>query len=252
MREEETARAGLSQEGAARNGQVDKTQAAAGRRLPAGERSRDQALVAYVGAQGAVAIEHVMAAFGLGRTAAYRRVAALVEAGLLERLEILRERPSLIRATRNGLRYAGLSLRVAAISPGSVDHWLRCASTALELRYEFAPELILSERELRQIERTEERPIFSARIRDRFSGENRLHRPDLAVLAGERPIAIEVELTPKGPLRLEAIIKGWNRAGWIEEVRYYCAPGATRLAVERTVRQVKAEERVRVMAVVPR
>src|SRR3954451_10298680 len=147
-----------------------------------------------------------MAAFGLGRTAAYCRVATLVEAGLLQRLEILRESPSLIRATRKGLRYAGLSLRVAAISPGSVDHWLRCASTALELRYEFAPELILAERELRQIERTEGRPIFSARIRDRYSGEDRLHRPDLAILVGERPIAIEVELTPKGRHRLETIV----------------------------------------------
>jgi len=193
-----------------------------------------------------------MAAFGLGRTAAYCRVATLVEAGLLQRLEILRESPSLIRATRKGLRYAGLSLRVAAISPGSVDHWLRCASTALELRYEFAPELILAERELRQIERTEGRPIFSARIRDRFSGEDRLHRPDLAILVGERPIAVEVELTPKGRQRLETIIKGWVRAAWVEEVRYYCAPGATRFAVERAVQRLCAEERVRVLAVVPR
>jgi len=252
MREAKTAGAGLWEEATARNGQVDKTQAAAGRRLPARERCRDWELVGFVGAQGAVAIEHVMAAFGLGRTAAYRRVAGCVEAGLLERLEILRDRPSLLRATRAGLRYAGLSLKVASISPGSAGHWLRCASTALALREEFKAECILSERELRQIERFKERPIFSARTGERRSGEPSFHRPDLAIISGELPIAIEVELTPKAPLRLEAIIRGWNRAHWVAEVRYYCAPGATRLGVERIVRRLHAEERVRVLAVVPR
>ena len=71
---------------------------------------RDRELVQFVGRHGIVSIEHVMAALGVGRTAAYRRVASLIEAGLLERLELLRCEPSLISATTAGLDYVGLPL----------------------------------------------------------------------------------------------------------------------------------------------
>lgn len=213
---------------------------------------RDWELVRFVGAHGAVAIEHVMAALGVGRTAAYRRVAFCVEAGLLQRLDLLRGMPSVLRATPTGLRYAGLGLPVAAISPGSVDHWLRCASTAFLLGSEFGADVILSERELRRLEEGERRPLVSAKVGELPSGAPRLHRPDLAVIAGERPIAVEVELTPKAPRRLEALIRAWRRADWIAEVRYYCEPGLTRRAVERAVERTHAQERVRVLEAVPR
>jgi hypothetical protein len=213
---------------------------------------RDWELVRFVGAYGAVAIEHVMAALGVGRTAAYRRVAYCVEAGLLERLDLLRGLPSLLRATSAGLSYAGLGLRVAAISPGSVDHWLRCASTAFLLGTEFGADAVLSERELRRLEEDEGRHVVSAKIGELPSGAFRLHRPDLAVIAGERPIAIEVELTPKSPRRLEALVRSWRRADWIAEVRYYCEPGLTRRAVERAVEKTHAQDRVRILEAVPR
>ena len=213
---------------------------------------RDRELVRFVGRHGAVAIEHVMAAMGVGRTAAYRRVAACVERGLLERLDLLRAEPSLLRATREGLRYAGLGMSVAVVSPGSVGHWLRCASTALLLGEEFGPERILTERELRLHERIEGRPIASAKVGELPGGAPRLHRPDLAVLTDERPIAVEVELTPKAPHRLEQLIRAWRRASWIAEVRYLCAPGATRRAVERAVEKTRAEGRVRIEEVVSR
>ena len=230
---------------------MDKTQAAAGRRL-CGKRYGDRELVRFVGVHGAVAMEHLMAALGIGRTAAYRRVAALIKAGLLERLCLLRGEPSLLRATRAGLRYAGLGFGVAVISPGSVDHWLRCVSMALLLGEEFGVERILSERELRLIERIEERAVFSAKVGELPSGAPSLHRPDLAIVGGEGPVAVEVELTPKAPRRLEGLIRAWRRASWVSEVRYYCEPGATRRGVERAVRKAHAEERIRVLEVIGR
>ena len=45
-----------------------------------------------------------MAALGVRRAQAYRRVAACIERGLLERLDLLTDEPSLLRATREGLR----------------------------------------------------------------------------------------------------------------------------------------------------
>lgn len=157
--------------------------------------SRDRRLVTYVGRHGAVSIAHVMAALGLGQTAAYERVAGLIEAGLLERLDLLRGEPALIRATRAGLRYAGLGMAPAVVSPGAVGHWLRCASVALNLEARLGAHRVLTERELLVAERHEERPIASAKIGELPDGSPRLHRPDLVILPEGHPL---VRLHPEG------------------------------------------------------
>jgi hypothetical protein len=194
---------------------------------------RDRELVHFVGRHGVVAIDHVMAALEMGRTAAYRRVA-----------DLLRNEASALRATCDGLRYADLGLKVAAVSPGGVNHWLRCASTARLVGEHFGHDRILTERELELAERIEWRPIASAIVGEHRDGRPRLHRPDLAVLTDEGVIAIEVELTPKTPRRLETIIRGWRTAACVSEVHYFCPPGPTRRAVERTIDRVHAEKRV--------
>ena len=155
---------------------------------PTSGRGRDRRVLAYVGRHGAVSIEHLMVALGLGQAAAYRRAAALIDAGLLERLDLLRGEPSILRATRAGLRYAGLGMAPAVISPGSVDHWLRCASVALELEALHGAHRILTARELIFAERHEERPIASAKIGELPNGHPRLHRPDLVILPEDHPL----------------------------------------------------------------
>jgi hypothetical protein len=215
-------------------------------------RGRDFELVDFIGRQGVVAIEHVMVRLGVREAAAYRRVAACIERGLLERIELLRREPSLIRATRAGLRYAGLGLPVAVISPGVVDHWLRCATTAALLAAEFGPERVISERELRAAERLEGRAIASAKLGELPSGHPRLHRPDLVVFAESGVTAIEVELTPKAPHRLLSIIRAWRGAECVDAVRYYCAPGPTRRGVERAVAKAYAASRVEILEAVAR
>jgi hypothetical protein len=215
---------------------------------PSGSRGlRDRELVTYVGRHGLVAVRHVMAAMGTGRTASYRRIAACVDAGLLERLELLREEPGLLRATRAGLRHVGLGLPVAVISPGAVDHWLRCASTVALLGAEFEGEQILTERELRLAEQLEGRAIASARLGHLPNGHPRLHRPDLAVLRPGGVIAIEVELSPKAPRRLEAILRAWRRADQVEEVRYYCDRGPVTRGLERALARTHADGKVRML-----
>ena len=215
-------------------------------------RSRDQELVRYVGRHGVVSIRHVMEAMGVGRTAAYRRVAACMEGGLLERLDLLRSEPPVLRATREGLRYAGLGLSVALVSSGAVDHWLRCASTALAAERHFGPERILSERELAFAELVEGRPIASAEVGELSDGTPRLHRPDFAILSKEGTIAVEVELTPKSPRRLERLILAWTRASWVAQVQYLCEPGQTRRAVERAVEKAGAKGTVAIDKAVAR
>ena len=206
-------------------------------------RDRDRELIRLVGRHGVMTIEQVMSAMKVGRTATYRRAASCIEAGLLERLDILRSEPRLLRTTRDGLRYAGLGMPVAKVSPGAVEHWLRCTTVALKAAAHYGSDRVLTEREIALAEATEERPVGSAPIGER-RGAQRFHRADIAVLGEEGTIVIEVELTPKSPRRLEFLIWSWRRAvstGVVTEVHYLCEPGQTRRAVERAVAKAKAE-----------
>lgn len=218
-------------------------------------RDRDRELVRYVGRHGLVRIAHVMTAMEAGRTVTYDRVAACVEAGLLERLELVRSEPGLLRATRDGLRFAGLGLPVAKVSPGGVDHLLRCATTAHLLEQHYKGARVLTERELILAEQIAGRPIASAEVGGRRRGRVRLHRPDLAVRTKEWVIAFEVELTPKAPGRLYELMRAWRfavAAGKVSEVYYLCAPGQTRKAVERAVAKVQAQKYIEITNAVPR
>lgn len=211
---------------------------------PRPRRDRDRELVRLVGRHGLMSVEQAMAAMRVGRTATYRRAASCIEAGLLERLDILRSEPSLLRATREGLRYAGVGMPVARVSPGVVDHMLRCTAVALKAAARYGPDRVLSEREIVVAEAVEGRPLASAPLEAR-RGAQRFHRADIAVLREEGTIAIEVELTPKSPRRLAYLIRAWRRAittSALAEVHYLCEPGQTRRAVERAVANVRAEQ----------
>jgi len=165
-------------------------------------RDRDRDLVRLVGRHGVMTVEQAMRATGVGRTATYRRAAALIEAGLLERLGLLRSEPSLLHATRDGLRYAKLAMPVAAISPGTVDHWLRCVTAALDLGERYGHNRVFTERDILSKEVLEGRPLGKIPLGEsRAYGNQRFHRPDLIVSSEQGLIAIEVELTPKAPER---------------------------------------------------
>lgn len=221
-------------------------------RLPGPE--RDRQLVCFIGRHGLVAMGHVMDALGVGRTAAYRRVAACVQCGLIERLEVVRTEAGLLRATRDGLRYAGLGLPRATVSPGAVDHLLRRATVGRQLERQCGAERVLTERELRFAEQVAGKKIASAEVGE-YRGGPRLHRPDLVAVAEIGTIAVEVELTPKSPARLQSILRGWKwevMAKKLAEVRYLCAPGEARRAVERAVAKINAENHIVIAEAPPR
>jgi hypothetical protein len=206
---------------------------------------KDRELLHYVGRQGIVTVEHVMRAMDAGRSVTYDRVAHCIEAGLLERHQVLRTEPAILRATRAGLNYAGLGLPVASISPGRVEHELRCASVALWLAEQDGGfQLVIPEREIAFMEHHEGKPFASAQIKNGI-GKFASHRADLAIrLANNELHAVEVELTPKAPRRLEEIIRGWRRSPGVNAVAYFCREGKTQRGVERAIKRVQAEESV--------
>lgn len=213
---------------------------------PRSSAARDWQIVRWVARMGAVTLAHLRARFELGRTVAYRRIAACVAAGLLERVETLRGQPALIRATRRGLRFTGVDLRVAQVRPELVGHWIVCGDVALLLDAEFGQGAVLSEREIRALERDQGQPLASAVVGESPDGSEILHRPDLAVRSDGHWVAVEVELTPKAPERLAAIVRAWRRARWVAAVRYYVRPGTTSPGLARAVRATHSEERVEV------
>lgn len=194
-------------------------------------------------------VEHLGGALGVRRAATYRHVATGVQLGLLARRAPLRALPGLIVATREGHRWIGSGLAPARVTPPLVPHWISCSEIARALESEFPGARIISAAELQLEEAIEEKPIASAEVGSEANGSSRLHRPDLVVVNGERPLAIEVELTPKSPARLERIMRGWRRARCVRGVRYYAAAGTTRRAVERAIRKAHAGERVALLPV---
>jgi hypothetical protein len=207
---------------------------------------RDRELIRLVGRHGLVTIKHLMTAMGVGQAITYRRVARCIEAGLLERHAILASEPSILRATQAGLRFAGLVLPVASISPATVTHTLRCAGTAIATEKSHPDWRILTEREIVLAEQLEGRRIASVRI-GTTHGKSRYHRADMAAFTEEGVLVAEIELTPKSPARLRTIIAAWHRAPYIHQVDYLCAPGQTHRAVKRTVKKLRAQEKVVVM-----
>ncbi len=207
--------------------------------------SRDHEMVATLARFGALSMAQLMSAMETSRTVTYRRFARCEVARLVERVTV----PGvggLLRATREGQRYVGLgALPLAIVRPGSAFHDLRCADLALRLGRESGDGArILTERELLLAERVEGRPLASVPID--AHGREGLHRPDLAIVAGDRVSAVELELSLKAPRRLEAIMRAWRRASHVDEVRYFCGSVGICRAVDRAVSATYAGEKVRV------
>jgi hypothetical protein len=209
--------------------------------------ARDLELVRWIGRIGAVTIDQLMLRFGLGQTVAYERVAACVEARLLARSAVVYGAPTFLTATRGGLELVGLGLPELCVSTALARHHHACGDVALWLEERYGPQTVLSVRELVFEERLTGRPIASAKVGELPSGHPRLHRPDFAIVGGTLNRAIEVELTPKAPVRLDRIVRSWRRADWVEEVVYICAPGAARRAVDRAVMRTRSEDEIRVL-----
>jgi hypothetical protein len=182
--------------------------------------------------------------------AARARLSALRRSGLLEERRVLEGLAPLYVASRSGLHASGLTgLGLCRVSASSFAHWQACARVAvfLERRY---PGRVSSDRELRLVERDQGTAVASARLGLLASGEPGRHHPDLVVWPSRPeglPLAVEVELTVKGPRRLQAICRAWARTRGLAGVVYY----ASALAAPAVTRAIAALEATELVSVVP-
>jgi hypothetical protein len=157
---------------------------------------RDVQILGWIGRLGAAGVEHVMCQFGLGRSQAHARLAELAGNRLLDRRALLYRRPALYVATRDGLRFTGFqSLGVCRISASGFDHAWQATAAAVAFGVSLPGWRLLSDREIRAIEREQAALFASAKLGELSDGRTATHRPDLALIAPDgRVLAIEIEL----------------------------------------------------------
>jgi hypothetical protein len=210
---------------------------------------KDAAIVDWLGRIGAASAEHVMVRFGMGRSWAYARLSRLVRDGLLEQKQLLYRRPGLYVATAEGLRWTcNERLGACRFGPGGFQHAWELAAAAVALHGALPDYKQLSDREIRVGESERPELIASASLGELPGGRPALHRPDLALISlDDRVLAIEVELSIKAPRRLQAICRAYARARHVDHV-FYLATSPTQRAVSRAVAEVRAADRITVLA----
>lgn len=209
---------------------------------------RDAEIVGWIGRLGAAGAEHVMARFGMGRSWAYARIGRLARDGLLEQRLLLYRKPGLYVASAEGLRWRGLErFGVFRLGPGGFEHAWELASATVALHQGMLGWELLSEREIRVVERDRGELVGSVRVGELPGGRPALHRPDLALISpAGRAVGVEVELSVKAPRRLAAICRGYARARHVEHVYYLAAPAAAR-AVGRAVAETRCGDRITIL-----
>ena len=199
--------------------------------------ARDVEVLGFIARFGLVSREAVAIWAGTSRSVTCARERRLRLAGLIEVGSEFWGAERMIVPTAAGLRLSGYRhLGVPRASGAGATHEAAVAKLAAQM--ESAGTRLLSEREALAREREEGRRIYSVAI----EGGRRLHRCDLIAesVDGGPPEAIEVELSVKGPARLDLILRSWRRAvadGRFGVVVYRCSPRAFEgvgRAVERT------------------
>jgi hypothetical protein len=211
--------------------------------------SKNEQIIDWIGRLGAATAEDVAARFDLPPASARGSLAVAARGGLIARRQLLHDQPALFVATALGLRSVGLDqLTPARVSPSSFEHWRTCASVAVTLE-RLGNHRVVSDRELRALERATGRRLASVELGMRRTGEPDSHHPDLVLIGGrgDPPVAIEVEIAVKASRRLLGICRAWGRSRTIAGVVYCASPCAAR-AVRRMVGVLHAQEAIEVVA----
>jgi hypothetical protein len=185
---------------------------------------------------------------GWSPASARGRLRAAERAGLLTGTRVLADAPSLYTATRSGIRASGLrGLEPCRVSVSGAPHAIECARVAAALERAYPDHHVMGERELRRDEREAGAPLASASLGTGSNGEELLHRPDIVLWPGgptqELPVAVEVELTIKAPLRLLEICRAWGRCRCVAGTVYLATPEVQR-PLARAIARAGADGRV--------
>lgn len=165
----------------------------------------------FAGRQRCVRPIHIEARFGVDRSTAYRHLASLTKAGLLERFNLISSAGGVFAATRKGLALSQLGLRPAEPDMCHLAHDEAMTEVVCDLESQRVD--LLTERELYAYRRTvgDGRYDFE---KDDLRGGWVPHTPDMIceIPRANKFMVIEVELSPKNVDRWRATFRGfYNR-----------------------------------------
>ena len=185
---------------------------------------RDQALFRWINGHGFVTVTQASAWMGTNYQAAQRRMRKLVDAGYLARKRLLHGDKRVHWVTRQALSASGDQLAPPqTIGLGSYRHDLVLVDVAQAVVDQTGGDFV-PERRLRQ-----EAGFKGVGV----SG----HLPDgLLRRPGQMPVAVELEMSPKGRQRLKRIISGYAANMGLEQVWYFVIGQDVRHVVEQAAR----------------
>ncbi|HEX8082677.1 MAG TPA: helix-turn-helix domain-containing protein [Solirubrobacteraceae bacterium] len=165
---------------------------------------------------------------GVSRQQMNRRLRRLAAAGLVERTPSPIE-PRLNMLSRAGARAVDLPLRRAARTVAQREHELALVWLVIQLE-RAGGALVRTERECRTLESAGV-SRYSVPV-SRPGREDERRWPDVVLEAEGRRSALELELSPKGATRLQAIADAYAAASYFDEVVFLAADAsiARRLA----------------------
>lgn len=171
-----------------------------------------------------------------GKWAAYRRLRALRELGLILSNKPFAQHPAVLRVTREGARIADVGLRPAPLVLSELRHALAVVELTEYLLAENAGAELTTERELRAQRYRELRE--GTREAEEGRAADALLRIPPTGPGAERitTIAIELDLTRKDRRAMDRMIRQYDHENDIDKVWWYVMPGR----VERT-REVVSE-----------
>ena len=170
---------------------------------------RDAKVLQWVNSFGFASADQIREYMGVGNTAAYVRLKKLVDAGYLARERILHGQARIHKVTKKGvLASSDAVLPLGYVNLGTFRHDFMLVDLALRLEAETGGSFI---------------PDRRIRHDEGLSGVGQLgHIPDGYLhIEGEKPIAVELELSVKSRARIQDIIHGYGGNLRIKEVWYY-------------------------------
>ncbi len=204
---------------------------------------RDRQVLEFVAEQRLAVTPQIEVLLGVTARVAQDRLRTLGKGGYLDRRRIFDGYPACARITAAGLAVIGSSLPVPRIDLACYQHdvgrgWLWLAARAG--RFGSLTE-VLTVRRLRsgdaRVGRSERaRGIGIGGVGP--GGREQLHYPDLLLrTAGGRCVALELELSAKGPRRLERIMMGYAADARIDAVLYLVPDRALGQQIARAARR---------------
>jgi DNA-binding MarR family transcriptional regulator len=217
--------------------------------------ARDRELLEFLAEHRLALSDHIQALLGISPRAADTRLRALADAGFLTRERVFHRQPPFVQITRDGLAAIASDLPAPRLDLRSYQHDVGLAWLWLAARGgTFGPTReVIGERRLRSHDASvqEAHQLLGVRLGGVGPrGADRIHYPDLLLVTPEgRRIAVELELSWKGPSRTERILAGYGADPGVAAVLYLVENRTVGRSVEAAARRVGIQDLVQIQLV---